>query len=71
MKTVEGVSLKASEDALISNNSLKIAGCIANSVDPDQIRILQCPMWVYSVCKGLSVPILKLKPVLDHILSDK
>ena len=37
MKTVDGVSLKASENALISNNPLKIAGCIANSVDPDQM----------------------------------
>ena len=34
-----------------------IAACIANSVDPDQMQHL---IWVYSVCEGLSIPILRV-----------
>ena len=30
---------------------------MANSVDPDQMRITWHLIWVYTVCSGLSVPI--------------
>ena len=33
---------------------LKIAGCVANSVDPDEKPRLRRLIWVYTVCSGLS-----------------
>ena len=39
---------------------------MTNSVDPDQTpRFLRRLIWVYTVCKGLSVPILKVITVVN------
>ena len=42
---------------------LKIAGWVANSVDPDETPHLRCLIWVYTVCSGMSVPILMVNTV--------
>ena len=40
---------------------------MANSVTLVRIHILRCLIWVYTVCKGLSVTILRLIMVIDTL----
>ena len=43
---------------------------MANSVDPDQMQNSACLIWVYTVCKGLSVPVLRVITVHVNAFCD-
>ena len=46
---------------LLPNVVYKKAGCVANSVDPDETLHLRRLIWVYTVCSGLSDQIYTVK----------
>ena len=48
---------------------LKPAGQVSKSVDPIRYHIMQCLIWVYTVCSGLSVPILRVNTKGGNIRS--
>ena len=48
-------------------------GRVTNRVDTDQIPLSAALIWVYTFCKGLSVPILRVNMVIvmsDYLLDN-